>query len=156
MVDRQESNQQVAIIDDNVDEEETVLPVSAENKELNIFQKRQSERVSAAKKRNIDGDIVETVKQKSEPLLLNSGIQEKGNFSRSHTDVRVQYDVISDNSEDEVLKEEIYLKTIQAFTIEPQKRIRGSIFKMRFVNQLFIRGDNIVMIAYDKDDIRTK
>ena len=156
MIDRPESNQQVAAIEDKYDEEETVLPVSAQNKELNIFQKRQSERVSAAKKRNIDGDIVETVKQKNGPLLPNSDIQEKGSFSRSYTDVRVQYDVISDDSEDEVLKEEIYLKTIQAFTIEPQKRIRGSIFKMRFVNQLFIRGDNIVMIAYDKDDIRTK
>lgn len=155
MVDRPESNQQVAIIDDKGDEE-TVSRVSAHNEELNIFQKRQSERVSAAKKRNIDGDIVERVKRKHGPLLLNSDTQEKGHFSRSHIDARVQYDVISDDSEDEVLKEEIYLKTIQAFTIEPQKRIRGSIFKMRFVNQLFIRGDNIVMIAYDKDDIRTK
>jgi len=42
-----------------------------------------------------------------------------------------------------------WMKSIESVTIEDYtKPERGKIFKKRYVNQLFIRGDNIVMVAY--------
>ena len=42
----------------------------------------------------------------------------------------------------------------ETFTPSVQGRLttKGMIYKRRHVNQLFIRGDNIVMVAYDKPE----
>ena len=139
-------------VDTSDDDDDTnSLPAPRGYKELNIFQKRHTGRIAAACKRNLSGEVIPPVAEHRNKL---SNPQQEEQYTR---DVSFHYDdVISDGSEDEVLKEEIYLKSLQSVTIEPAKRVRGSIFKMRFVNQLFIRGDNIVMIAYDKDDVINK
>ena len=41
------------------------------------------------------------------------------------------------------------LPTVSA-VFDPRRPVPGHVFKERHVNQIFIRGDNVAMVAYDK------
>ena len=44
------------------------------------------------------------------------------------------------------------LRRIAPRKFVPEKEVEGSVFKQRYVNQLFVRGDNIVMVAYERPE----
>ena len=44
------------------------------------------------------------------------------------------------------------LRRIAPSSFKPDKEVKGTVFKQRYVNQIFVRGDNIVMVAYERPE----
>ena len=130
--------------------------------DLNIFQQRNQQKSAQIKRKLDERDGIainnstskiassitfpqrETIKtnlKHSSPVKNSLAVKEGGFLERrSHYNHELQ-----ENTRTEQL-----LKFIQPFTFIPDNPKKGLIYKKRYVNQLFVRGDNIIMVAYDK------
>ncbi|XP_047130424.2 uncharacterized protein LOC101238921 isoform X2 [Hydra vulgaris] len=130
---------------------------SKKESDLNVFQKRNREKTTQIKRKLDERDDQTVISIKNENTEnFNTSILPKKKPSLIHTkQLMKEGGFLERRSQHNLeLKEkartESLLKSVQPITFIPNNPKSGLIYKKRYVNQLFVRGDNIIMVAYDK------
>ncbi|XP_065644429.1 uncharacterized protein LOC101238921 isoform X5 [Hydra vulgaris] len=129
---------------------------SKKESDLNVFQKRNREKTIQIKRKLDERDDQTVISIKNDNENFNTSILPKKKSSLIHTkQLMKEGGFLERRSQHNLeLKEkartESLLKSVQPITFIPNNPKSGLIYKKRYVNQLFVRGDNIIMVAYDK------
>ncbi|XP_057311574.1 repetitive organellar protein-like isoform X2 [Hydractinia symbiolongicarpus] len=148
----------------SVKEVENVEEAQSENHKddptMNVFQRRNCEK-SRRTKRTADGEVKEVKHKRKDTVLKHKKDVEtrsEDNKKQSFLSRRIERKEEKEAEKGERLrKERLYrrdrelLNRIQPVIYQPHpsKAKAGCVYKRRHANQLFIRGDNIVMIGYE-------
>lgn len=153
----------------DVDDEEN--EEKFENRPMNVFQRRRKENNEIYMKTRVKrtyGWIAKCDEEESDASSngkldvekINTDMEYQSNDQPSEEELR-DPDKKFENEERKKWREEvarrrqrdlINLIRGETFTpsVEGRKTTKGLIYKRRHVNQLFVRGDNIVMVAFDR------